>query len=79
MTLLAPLVTSFLRDYMPRQRGYSPHSCETYAVTFKLLFSFAAKRRRTKPSQLSIEQLDAAMILDFLAHRERARQRRRHA
>ncbi len=73
MTLLAPLVTSFLRDYMPRQRGYSPHSCETYAVTFKLLFSFAARRRRTKPSQLSIEQLDAAMILDFLAHIESER------
>ena len=52
MTLLAPLITGFLRDYMPRQRGYSPHSCETYAHSFRLLFSFAAKRLRTKPSQL---------------------------
>ena len=44
MTLLAPLITGFLRDYMPRQRGYSSHSCEAYAYSFRLLFAFAAKR-----------------------------------
>jgi integrase/recombinase XerD len=73
MTRLAPLITGFLRDYMPRQRGYSPHSCETYALSFKLLFDFAAKRKRTTPSQLSIEQLDAVLIVEFLAHIERER------
>ena len=73
MTPIAPLITSFLRDYMPRQRGYSPHSCEAYALSFKLLFMFTAKRLRTKPTQLSIEQLDAPTILDFLAHIERDR------
>jgi integrase/recombinase XerD len=73
MTRLAPLITGFLRDYMPTQRGYSPHSCETYAHSFKLLFAFAAKRTGTKPSQLHIEQLDAALILDFLAHIEKER------
>ena len=73
MTPIAPLITSFLRDYMPRQRGYSPHSCEAYALSFKLLFMFAAKRLHTKPTQLSIEQLDTPMILDFLAHIERDR------
>jgi hypothetical protein len=67
MTRLAPLITGFLRDYMPRQRGYSPLSCETCAHSFKLLFAFAAKRTGTQPSQLHIEQLDAALILDFLA------------
>jgi integrase/recombinase XerD len=73
MTRLAPLITSFLRDYMPRQRGHSPHSCETYALSFKLLFEFTAKRKRTKPSQLQIEQLDAALITEFLTHLERER------
>ena len=73
MTPIAPLITSFLRDYMPRQRGYSPHSCEAYALSFKLLFMFAAKRLHTKPTQLSIEQLDTPTILDFLAHIERDR------
>ena len=66
MTKLAPLITGFLRDYMPRQRGYSPHSCETYAFSFKLLFDFAAKRLGTRPSLLIIEELDAPLILAFL-------------
>ena len=70
MTLLAPLITGYLRDYMPRQRGYSPHSCETYAHSFRLLLAFAAKRTGIKPSQLHVEQLDAKLILDFLAHIE---------
>ena len=73
MTLLAPLITDFLRDYMPRQRGYSLHSCETYAHSFRLLFTFAATQLRTKPSQLHIEQLDAALVMDFLGHIERER------
>lgn len=73
MTPLAPLITGFLRDYMPRQRGYSPHSCETYAISFKLLLEFAAMRTGTRPSRLSIEQLDARLIVDFLAHIERER------
>lgn len=73
MTQLAPLITGFLRDYMPSQRGYSPQTCETYAFSFKLLFDFAAKRLRTRPSQLAIEDLDAPMIVAFLTHIEQDR------
>jgi integrase/recombinase XerD len=73
MTRLAPLITGFLRDYMPRQRGYSPHSCDTYAHGFRLLFAFAAKRIGAKPSQLHIEQLDADLVLRFLDHIEKER------
>jgi site-specific recombinase XerD len=73
MTLLAPLITAFLRDHMPRQRGYSPHSCETYAHGFRLLFSYAAKRLGQRPCQLHIEQLDATLVMDFLGHIERER------
>jgi integrase/recombinase XerD len=73
MTLLAPLITGFLRDYMPRQRGYSSHSCDAYAYSFRLLSTYAAKRLGTKPSQLQIEQLDAALVMDFLGHIERER------
>jgi integrase/recombinase XerD len=73
MTRLAPLITGFLRDYMPGQRGYSPHTCETYAHSFRLLFAFAAKRIGTTPSQLHIEQLNAPLIFDFLEYIERER------
>ena len=70
MTLLAPLITGFLREYMVGQRGYSLHSCETYAHGFRLLLAFASRRLRTRPSLLHIEQLDACMIEAFLVHIE---------
>ena len=70
MTALAPVITQFMQDYLPRQRGFSAHSSETYAHAFKLLFQFAARRVGSSPSQLSIEQLDAPLILAFLDHLE---------
>lgn len=73
MTSLAALITEYLRDYLPRQRGFSPHTCETYAHSFRLLFSFAAEKMRVRPSELKFEQLDAALILAFLADVERSR------
>ncbi|MGX1500870.1 tyrosine-type recombinase/integrase [Roseibium aggregatum] len=73
MTQLAPLITGFLRDYMPNQRGYSQQTCETYAFSFKLLFEFTAKQLLTRPSLLAIEDLDAPMIVAFLTHIEQDR------
>ena len=73
MTPIAPLITSFLREHMPIEQGYSPHTCETYAHAFRLLFIFASKRLGIRPSQICLEQIDAALILDFLAHIEQQR------
>lgn len=66
MTSLAPLLTGFLRDYMPQQRAYSPHTCDAYAHSFKLLLEFASRQIKTRPSQLQLEQLNAPLILKFL-------------
>ena len=73
MTPIAPLVTHFLREHLPISRGYSPHTCESYAHAYRLLFNFAAERLRTTPSQLCLEQLDAALVIDFLAYLENKR------
>lgn len=70
MTPIAPLITSFLREHMPTEQGCSPHTCETYAHAFRLLFIFASARFAIKPSQICLEQIDAPLILDFLAHIE---------
>ena len=67
MTAIAPLITGFLREHLPTEKGCSAHTCETYAHAFRLLFIFASKRLGIQPSQLCIEQLDARLILDFLA------------
>ena len=73
MTPIAPLISSFLREHMPIEQGCSPHTCETYAHAFRLLFIFASKRLGIRPSQICLEQIDAALILQFLAHIEEER------
>ena len=73
MTPIAPLVTSFLREHMPAEQGCSPHSCETYAHALRLLFIFASERLSIRPSQISLEQIDATLILSFLAYIEQQR------
>ena len=73
MTPIAPLITSFLREHMPIEQGCSPHTCENYAHAYRLLFVFASKRLGIRPSQIRLEQIDATLILDFLAHIEEQR------
>ena len=73
MTTLATQLSVFLREHLPRDRGASSHTCETYAYTIKLLVCFAAERLRVKPSGLEIEQIDTPLILAFLEHIESER------
>jgi integrase/recombinase XerD len=73
MTALAPHLSAFLREHLPRERKASPHSCEAYAYSFQLLICFAARRFNVRPSQIELEQLDAPLILAFLEHLESER------
>lgn len=74
MTALAPHLSSYLLEHLPRDRGVSRHTIDSYAYGFRLLVCFAAERLRVRPSELQIEQLDAALILDFLDHIETERE-----
>ena len=65
MTPIAPLITAFLRQHMPIERGYSPNTCDTYAHAFRLLFEFASDRLGTRPSQLCIEHITAHWCSTF--------------
>jgi integrase/recombinase XerD len=73
MTSIAPHITAFLRERLPLQRGASHHTCESYAYTFQLLFEFASNRHKVTPSKLYLEQIDAVLVMDFLAHIEATR------
>lgn len=73
MTQLAPHLTAFLREHLPRERRASIHTCDAYAYSFQLLATFAAERLRQRPCLLQIEDLDVAMILAFLQHVEEVR------
>mgnify|MGYP001817071596 CR=1 FL=1 len=73
MTAIAPHITAFLRERLPRQRGASEHTCQSYAYAFQLLFHYASERFNVNPSALELEQLDAPLIMDFLEQLETKR------
>jgi integrase/recombinase XerD len=73
MTNIAPLITDFLRKYLPIDRGYSSNTCETYAHSFRLLFSYVSERLCKRPSQLCLEDFSSDLVLAFLTHIERDR------
>ena len=73
MTPLGPHLTVFLREYLPSQREMSVQTSDTYSYAFQLLVCFAANRLKITPSQITVEQLDAALVLAFLEHLERER------
>ena len=73
MTPLAPHLSAFLRDHLPRERGASQHTIASYAHCYRLLLTFAAEQRKTRPSKIVIEDSDATLICAFLDHLEEAR------
>ncbi len=70
MTSIAPHITAFLQKRLPFEQGASPHTCDSYAYTFMLLFEFASQRLGLAPSALCLEHLDASLVLAFLEHLE---------
>ena len=73
MTPVAPHITTWLRQWLPVDRGMSPHTCDSYAYAFMLLFSHMADKLETAPSDIAFEQLDAPAILEFLVHLQQDR------
>ena len=73
MTGITSLIEAFLRETLSRHRGVSPHTCESYAHSFRLLFEFAAEKLKTAPSSLTLEQLDSRLVSAFLEYLEDTR------
>ena len=74
MSSIAPHIEAFLRQHLAHHRGASQHTCDSYAYSFQSLFEFAARKLKTVPSALTMEQLDAGLIAAFLEHLEKTRQ-----
>ena len=73
MSALAPLLEAFLTERLIGQRQASPHTVASYRDAFCLLLRFAQQRTGRRPHQLSVEDLDAALIGAFLNHLEAER------
>ena len=73
MTKLAPPLSTFLLEHLPRDRGASRHTIESYTTSFRLFAVFAADRHGIRPCALEVGHLDVDTILAFLDHLENER------
>ena len=70
---LATLLSAFFLRHLAAERGVSPHTITSYRDSIKLLLQFSAARCRRSVDQLTIEDLTAPLVLDFLADLETTR------
>jgi site-specific recombinase XerD len=70
---LFALVEAFFIEYLPRQRGASPHTVRAYRDALKLLFEFVPQHTDRDLSVLALEDLDANTIAALLDHIEASR------
>ncbi|AGB73208.1 MULTISPECIES: tyrosine-type recombinase/integrase [Rhizobium] len=67
------LIQRFFTDRLCTQMEASPHTIAGYRDTFRLLIRYAGSRRRKPSTKLTIEDLDADLVADFLTHVETVR------
>lgn len=73
MTSLAPNLSKFLNEHLPRDQRVSRHTIASYSLAFEYFVAFAAKRLKKRPIRLTVEQLTVPLILDFLDGLEKER------
>jgi site-specific recombinase XerD len=70
---LPALIQRFFTDRLCVQMEASRHTVAGYRDTFRLLLRFAGARHGKPPVKLTIEDIDADLVADFLVHGETAR------
>ncbi len=67
------LLQSFFQQRLVAQRGASAQTIASYRDTFELLLRYVEKTTRRSPSALTLDDLDAPLVLVFLDHLETQR------
>ena len=70
---LAIVLERFFTQRLMQQRQASPHTISSYRDTFRLLLVFTQQRLRKPPSRLALTDIDAPLIVAFLAEMEQSR------
>lgn len=70
---LPALVQRFFTDRLCTQLEASRHTVAGYRDTFRLLLKYAAACRSKPPVKLTVEDIDADLVADFLTYTETAR------
>ena len=60
---LAPLLESFFRRRLVKQRNATPATMASYRDALRMLILFAAARLRKEPAKLVLEELDRDLVL----------------
>ena len=66
----ATLLQRFFAERLIEQQNASPRTVAAYRDTFRLLLGYAERERGKPPAKLTLEDFDAPLVLDFLAHLE---------
>lgn len=69
----ASLVQRFFLQRLIQQRNASPATVAAYRDTFRLLLAHVERHRGLRPTQMTLEDFDAPLVLDFLNGLETAR------
>lgn len=72
-TALPALIQQFFTDRLCTQMEASPNTIAGYRDTFRLLLRFASEQTGRAPTKLKIEDMDSALVSDFLVHVETQR------
>jgi site-specific recombinase XerD len=72
-TVVGPLLQIFFMEHLCNNKRVSPRTIRSYRDTFRLLLQYSQKAAGKQPSALSIADLDAPAILDFLNALEQQR------
>lgn len=70
---LPALIQRFFTDRLCVQMEASRHTVAGYRDTFRLLLRYASARHGKPPVKLTIEDIDADLVADFLVHTETVR------
>ena len=70
---LPALIQRFFTDRLCVQMEASRHTVAGYRDTFRLLLGYASARHDKPPVKLTVEDIDADLVADFLVHTETAR------
>lgn len=72
-SLVGAWLRRFLLEHLIVERNLSRHTQRSYRDTFRLLLPFAAARQRHPIDRLTLTDLSASVLRDFLQHLERER------
>lgn len=70
---LSPLLQSFFTTRLIMEREFSHHTLRSYSKTFELLLRYAKKQLKKTPDEITLQDINAQFVSQFLNHLEEKR------